>query len=296
MMEVLSLMKIHPAAEIFPMIEGDELRALVDDIREHGLLEPIVVYKDQILDGRGRMRACEVLDIEPTFIPYEGSEPFAYSVSKNLIRRSLTASQKAAIAAEAREPLMAEAKKRQETAAKTMVQKRWDKSGSDDPDLSDAPKGRSREIAGAMFGVGQAQVGRAWTVKQTNPELFQKIKSGEVTVGAAHKEVTKKEATASSRNGRKKKAGQRADPLQRYELTSRRSEEFAGGQKRRLVEGLSQMNGISRGLSEIDFGMAAAVCSRQEIEEWAEIAGRLSSALRDIRKCLLEVLPHAPEA
>jgi len=46
----------------------------VDDIREHGLHEPIVVYEDKILDGRNRYRACAVAGIEPTFTVYTGDE------------------------------------------------------------------------------------------------------------------------------------------------------------------------------------------------------------------------------
>ena len=50
-------------------MEGDEFAALVEDIREHGLLEPLWLYEDPklgmvLLDGRNRLAACKELKIE----------------------------------------------------------------------------------------------------------------------------------------------------------------------------------------------------------------------------------------
>jgi hypothetical protein len=48
----------HPAAELFPLLKGDKFDDLVNDIRTHGLQQPIVLYQGKILDGRNREMAC----------------------------------------------------------------------------------------------------------------------------------------------------------------------------------------------------------------------------------------------
>jgi hypothetical protein len=64
----------HPAAELFPLLGYAELADLAADIRANGLRLPIVTYRGQILDGRNRLRACELAGIVPRFADSTGAD------------------------------------------------------------------------------------------------------------------------------------------------------------------------------------------------------------------------------
>jgi ParB-like chromosome segregation protein Spo0J len=49
----------HPLAALFPELPPEELTELARDIKARGQLEPIIVYKGLILDGRNRYLACQ---------------------------------------------------------------------------------------------------------------------------------------------------------------------------------------------------------------------------------------------
>jgi predicted HTH domain antitoxin len=94
----------HPIAEIFPMLDlfSAEFLALVEDIKENDLREPIVVYEDKILDGRNRALALEISGREikdAHFKKYYGTDPIGFVLSANLHRRHLNESQRAMIGA-----------------------------------------------------------------------------------------------------------------------------------------------------------------------------------------------------
>jgi ParB-like nuclease domain len=87
---------VHPIADLFPMMSDGELSDLAADIRVNGLLDPITVDKDGvIIDGRNRARACEIAGIEPATAPFEGDDPGAFIIAKNICRRHLTKGQQA---------------------------------------------------------------------------------------------------------------------------------------------------------------------------------------------------------
>lgn len=98
-----SNLKAHEYANLFPLMSGDELDALTEDIREHGLRQPVVRYKGLVLDGRNRLLACERAEVEPAFSDFEGDDAGALAlvISLNVQRRDLTAGQKAIVAARA---------------------------------------------------------------------------------------------------------------------------------------------------------------------------------------------------
>jgi N6-adenosine-specific RNA methylase IME4/ParB-like chromosome segregation protein Spo0J len=153
------MLEFHPLADIFPLVEGQEFAELVADIREHGLHEPIVLFEDQVLDGRNRYRACIGAGVEPRFTVYQGDDPVSYVISLNLRRRHLDESQRAMV------------------AAKLATLKLGDNQHSEG-----LPIGRSSEL----LNVGERSVARAREVLgQGAPELVGAVERGEVSVSAA---------------------------------------------------------------------------------------------------------------
>jgi ParB-like chromosome segregation protein Spo0J len=160
--------KVHPYAELFPMIPDAELAELAKDIAEHGLREPVVMYQDMILDGRHRLRACEIANIEPRTVPYRGEDPLAYVISKNLHRRHLTESQRAMVAAKM-------ANLEQGRPKNTAVEK-----------PADLPVFPKQAEAAKQLNVGDRTVREAKKVlTDGTPALGKLVEAGEVSVNAA---------------------------------------------------------------------------------------------------------------
>ena len=83
----------HEAANAFPLMDKGRYKDLLEDIKQHGLIEPITLCEGKILDGRNRYKACLEAGIKPKFREYNGN-PWNYVWSLNGQRRDLTADQR----------------------------------------------------------------------------------------------------------------------------------------------------------------------------------------------------------
>jgi ParB-like chromosome segregation protein Spo0J len=142
-------------------MEGTEFDALVADIKAHGLIEPIVIYQNQILDGRNRYRACEAAGVNYRVNNVIDTEfdPLSFVISRNLKRRHLNESQRAMI------------------AARLSNLKLGDNQHSEGPSIEGSSK---------LLNVGHASVERAKAVQRTGvPELVAAVDQGKISVSAA---------------------------------------------------------------------------------------------------------------
>ena len=96
MKNTAQILKRHPLSAAFPDMPEDEVAALVEDIRQNGLLQPVVIHDEMVLDGWHRYRASIEAGVEPAFTEFDGADPVAFVLSLNMHRRHLTGSQRAA--------------------------------------------------------------------------------------------------------------------------------------------------------------------------------------------------------
>jgi hypothetical protein len=88
--------KQHPLSAAFPAMSGLDLQNLAEDLKANGQREPGVIYEGMVLDGWHRYLGCTQAGILFKAVEFDGADPVAFVLSRNLHRRHLTASQRAA--------------------------------------------------------------------------------------------------------------------------------------------------------------------------------------------------------
>jgi 16S rRNA G966 N2-methylase RsmD len=175
----------HEAANLFPILHGTEFSALVQDIRDNGLQNPVVLFDDKVLDGRNRLRACARAERKPSFIHWHknGVSPLAFVVAQNLKRRQLTIDQRAAIAAELVPTFAEEAKKRPGGRPRK---------GEKPPSKVSGVSGESAHRAARFIGsVSATYVRLVLVLEKKKPGMLKRIKAGQITIREAQAEVDK---------------------------------------------------------------------------------------------------------
>lgn len=101
--------KVHPAANIFPMMSEQEYAGLLEDVRENGV-KTFLCFRGEstddaeLIDGRNRLKAIlelglDYLDYADIVHPNDMPDPVQHVLSLNLHRRHLDTSQRAMVAA-----------------------------------------------------------------------------------------------------------------------------------------------------------------------------------------------------
>lgn len=165
----------HPLCRLIPAASDAEIKAITESIREHGLIEDVVLYEGAILDGRTRITGCNWSNTAVRFrefgsLPGDGSDPVAFVIAKNLRRRHLSESQIAMAAARLVEAHRESALARQ--LAGTLAPR-------------DA-KGKATERAAEAAGVSPRTVERAVKVaRDGTPELQHAVETDRIPVARA---------------------------------------------------------------------------------------------------------------
>jgi len=187
----------HPAASVFPLMSDSELDALAEDIRAHGLRQPLITFQGMLLDGRNRRKSCIAADVEATTEEWNGDgSPTAFVVSLNIHRRHLSESQRALAGARVMDLFKQEASDRQQagrsSGAKTTNSK-GERLRANLPASADGGEAsgreserRARDDAAAAVNVSPRSVEHGQTVLEDgDPELTEAVARGDIAVSTA---------------------------------------------------------------------------------------------------------------
>lgn len=215
------MIKIDPEFQtLIPPLTDDEYQRLEKSILAEGVRECIITWDGTIIDGHNRYRICkkhglECPNIERTFKSRDAAK--IWIIENQLGRRNLEAGQKAALVIDRDEARVREqARLRQVQAGidfggdkKSLAyrenrletqraQADFDSTKQHEPNRE---QGRTAEILAKQAGVGSATIKRVLKVKRENQELYDKVRSGEVSTTDAYAQVTgtkKQKATKKS--------------------------------------------------------------------------------------------------
>lgn len=185
--------KFHEIADIFPLMSDEEYQGLKSSIEVNGLMVPIVLLENKVLDGRNRYKACQELGIDTKHENFEGTyqEAIEFVWIHNIHRRNLTSSQKAICIIEKDELVKRfrdEAKERQKEHGNT-APGRKNTSGNN----STSDSGKTRDKLASIANTNSRYISDAQKIIKENPEKAQAIKEGKKTIPQAKREIRQEE-------------------------------------------------------------------------------------------------------
>lgn len=169
----------HP----FQLYEGERLDDMVESVKEHGILNPVIVQKIEdgyeMLAGHNRQNAAKLAGIaEIPAIVKEGlteREAYVYVIETNMLQRSfseLSVSEKAAVLAERYDKVLYQ-RKRDEIITELQKLEGIAKKGGHDVHHS-----KNRDNLGEEYGLSGRSVSRLLRVNQLIPEMKDKLDAG----------------------------------------------------------------------------------------------------------------------
>jgi protein gp37/ParB-like chromosome segregation protein Spo0J len=192
--------EVHPFADAFPLIDGEEFAELVADVKKNGLRDPIILNHDKtvLIDGRNRYRACSEagVDLLHEVLGSHYTEPMILDLilSKNLARRQLNQGQKALMALEY-ERFYAEAVKAEEAARKeatggpvAAAVRNGTNGNVTTADLQPRYERQSATRAAKAVGASGRSVAQAKAVQRDAPDLAEQVRAGQIALDAADRQ------------------------------------------------------------------------------------------------------------
>lgn len=178
----------HP----FRLYEGKRLDDMVESIKEHGILIPVIVQKIEdgyeMLSGHNRWNAAKIAGITeiPTIIKdnLTEREAYVYVIETNMLQRSfddLLPSEKAAVLAERYEKVMCQGRRNDILEEIAML------NGMDAPETCghDVHKSKSRDSIGEDYGMTGCNITRYMRLNQTTDQIKEMVDDGTMAMVTA---------------------------------------------------------------------------------------------------------------
>lgn len=178
----------HP----FRLYEGKRLDDMVESIREHGILIPVIVQKVadgyEMLSGHNRWNAAKIAGItEVPAIVKENlteREAYVYVIETNMLQRSfddLLPSEKAAVLAERYEKVMCQGRRNDILEEIAML------NGVDASETCghDVHRSKSRDSVGEEYGMTGRNIARYMRLNQTTDQIKEMVDDGAMAMVTA---------------------------------------------------------------------------------------------------------------
>lgn len=191
--QMLPIDSIHPfRSHPFRMYEGERLNDMVESIREHGILSPVIVWQNsegyEMLAGHNRQNAGKLAGLAeiPAIVKMNLSEKdaYVYVIETNVIQRGfaeLLPSEKAAVLAERYEKVSNQGKRNDilEEIARLNSTDMAETCGHDVHRL------KSRDAVGDEYGMTGRNIARYMRINQLDSSLKKRLDDGKLSMVAA---------------------------------------------------------------------------------------------------------------
>ena len=191
------LLEVHPLnEELVPSMSPEEFEALVFDLKQNGVEQPLKLLAgtNQVIDGKNRLKGSIKAKLDK--VPVEDKEiseedlPF-YILSRPAVHRHFTIGQKAALAAKFAR-LFSE-RKRGGIFSTSAIREQ----GGTFSTLTEL-SGKSRQVAAKLFGINDRYVQIALNLMKLAPESFELLERGELNIKDAQAIIAKARVQRSS--------------------------------------------------------------------------------------------------
>ena len=169
------------------------LEELANDIRKHGLINPITVMEQTeggyvLISGLRRLKAMELLGAEEiratVMTALEADEMLMLEIAENEQRKEFTVSEKLAFAEKLKAVEAEKAKQRQIRKSSNFVV------ANRPPQTKHAETGKARDIVAQKAGfTSTTQMRRAQAVSESRPDLMEQVDKGEKSISGAYSDM-----------------------------------------------------------------------------------------------------------